>query len=274
LSGSTAPAGREVDRRDGTGRKDLPMRLHVLSDLHLEFADWTPPALDVDLVVLAGDVHVGTAGVAWAAAAFAGRPVVYVPGNHEYYGASYPRHRDALRRAAAGTCVHVLDCGVLDLPALRVLGCTLWTDFALNGDRRAAMALAGRMMWDYRQIRVSPRQRPAQPTDALRWHRRARAWLARELADRSRPTVVVTHHAPSLGSTSPHADDRPYAPAYASDLEALIAAHGPTAWIHGHTHRARNDHLGATRMVSNPRGYPDQPRTGFAPDFVLDIPSP
>lgn len=251
------------------------MRLHILSDLHLEFASWTPPPVDADVVILAGDVHVGTEGVRWAAAAFADVPVVYVPGNHEYYDAMYPQHLRSLRRAARGTRVAVLDREVLEMPGLRILGCTLWTDFALLAARPAAMALAEAMMWDYRQIRIAPGRRPLQPADTLRWHRRARIWLEvelnKELAGGDRPTVVVTHHAPDPGAVSTAEEDRPYAAAYASDLGDLIAAHAPAAWIHGHTHRARRDTSGSTRIVSNPRGYPDQPETGFEPDLVLTI---
>jgi len=35
------------------------MKIRVLSDLHLEFRDWVPPESDADVVVLAGDIHVG-----------------------------------------------------------------------------------------------------------------------------------------------------------------------------------------------------------------------
>ncbi len=247
------------------------MRLRVLSDLHLEFADWTPPAVAADLVILAGDIHVGAAGVSWAATAFGEQPVVYVPGNHEYYGEAFPRHLHAMRRAARGTGVHVLDRDELALPRLRVLGCTLWTDFALLGDRSAAMALAAQSMWDYRQIAISPRLRAARPTDSWRWHRRARAWLTERLAASDLPTIVVSHHAPSPGSVSPHQEDRPFTPAYASDLEHLLAASRPACWVHGHTHRARDETLGRTRIISNPRGYPDQHDTGFRADLVIDI---
>ena len=42
------------------------MKIRILSDLHLEFQDWTPPESDADVVVLAGDIHVGTRGIDWA----------------------------------------------------------------------------------------------------------------------------------------------------------------------------------------------------------------
>ena len=64
------------------------MKIHYLSDLHLEFGkmpkNYRVPA-GTDVVVLAGDIGVGLAGLHWALLAF-DCPVVYVAGNHEHYG--------------------------------------------------------------------------------------------------------------------------------------------------------------------------------------------
>ena len=62
------------------------MKIHILSDLHTEFAEFSPPDTDADVVVLAGDIGVGLGGIEWAASKFPKVPVIYVPGNHEYYG--------------------------------------------------------------------------------------------------------------------------------------------------------------------------------------------
>ncbi len=61
------------------------MKLHILNDLHIEFEDFDPPVTDADVVVLAGDIGVGMEGLRWVAARFPDRPVIYVPGNHEFY---------------------------------------------------------------------------------------------------------------------------------------------------------------------------------------------
>ena len=116
----------------------LAMKLHIVSDLHTEFADFTPPDTDADVVVLAGDVGVGTAGVEWAARRFRAIPVLYVPGNHEYYDHDL-RNVDDLR-AAAPDHIHVLDKEVLELGGVRFLGATLWTDFRLHGEGEAWFA--------------------------------------------------------------------------------------------------------------------------------------
>ena len=62
------------------------MKLHILSDLHTEFVDFDPPETDADAVILAGDIGVGLEGLGWAARHFRDRPIIYVPGNHEFYG--------------------------------------------------------------------------------------------------------------------------------------------------------------------------------------------
>ena len=67
------------------------MRLLVLSDLHVEFAPFDAglgaQRIDqgVDVVVLAGDIHVSSQGLVWARQTFPNKPIVYVPGNHELY---------------------------------------------------------------------------------------------------------------------------------------------------------------------------------------------
>jgi predicted phosphodiesterase len=60
------------------------MRLHVLSDLHLEFgSDPKIPPTDADVVVLAGDIHLGREGRRWARKQFPEKPVIYVLGHTE-----------------------------------------------------------------------------------------------------------------------------------------------------------------------------------------------
>jgi predicted phosphodiesterase len=62
------------------------MKLHILSDVHVEFGPYDAPETDADVVVLAGDIHVGRNGFDWAREQFPNKPVLYVLGNHEYYG--------------------------------------------------------------------------------------------------------------------------------------------------------------------------------------------
>src|SRR5262245_50549600 len=153
------------------------MRIRVLSDLHLEAAPFAPPAAVADVVVLAGDIANGAAGIEWARRAFDGR-IVYVAGNHEPYDGEFHATRTALHAAAAANDVALLDCGECVIGGVRFLGCTLWTDYAVAGDAACALALGPYNSWlaDYRAIKWGERRFTA--ADSLALHAKERAWLA------------------------------------------------------------------------------------------------
>ena len=52
-----------------------------------------------NLVVLAGDIANGAAGIEWAKRTFSG-PVIYLAGNHEYYEGEFDSVQQAMRAAA------------------------------------------------------------------------------------------------------------------------------------------------------------------------------
>jgi len=197
------------------------MRILYFSDVHLEVRErqapssWTGvlplgfgPDLSafvgrVDLLVLAGDIgrlrstrNVSPLSYAQQAAAFLGCRVILVPGNHEYYRGSFDGDRAALL-AAEIPGVTVLDRGEARIGALRVLGATLWTDYAVTGDPAAAMAAAAGEIYDHRLIRRHRDGAGFAPADALGEHQLSRSWLAAKLATpHAGPTLVVTHHVP------------------------------------------------------------------------------
>jgi predicted phosphodiesterase len=118
------------------------MRLHILGDLHLEFGPAKIPATDADVVVLAGDIHLGREGRKWAGNQFPAKPVIYVLGNHEFYRHSLPELTETLKRETDGSQIHLLENRVVEIKGYTFLGCTLWTDFRLSDDLEAAMRLA------------------------------------------------------------------------------------------------------------------------------------
>ncbi|MFG6488241.1 type IV toxin-antitoxin system AbiEi family antitoxin [Roseateles sp. BYS78W] len=273
------------------------MRLLVLSDLHLEHgASLTvPPGVDYDVVILAGDIHSpGTRAVRWAAreSTFGGRPVVYVPGNHEFYVTEVGAELEAMRQAAQGTPVHVLSRDSVVVQGVRFLGATLWTDFALpvgnesepsdyheETDVARALEAANLYVMDFRAVRLAdqsiPRHRGEdikhrllRAEDTLAMHWVDRDWLRRELeVGHAGPTVVVTHHAPHRGSVAKRYRSDWVTPAFVSDLPgALFEGEsmwvggrkqygGPVLWVHGHTHTGFDYQVAGCRVVSNPRGY-------------------
>jgi predicted phosphodiesterase len=248
--------------------------LHVLSDLHIEQAPFTAPEVEADVVVLAGDIANGTRGVEWAQSWTNGRPVLYVVGNHEFYGHRCPGLVDALRQRSVGSLLRVLENEQAIIGGVRFLGCTLWSDFDFAGaDRREeSMRLCERVVNDYRVIAFDRGDRKLNADDTRSFHLVSRRWLEESLAQRyDGPTVVITHHAPLIRSHPTSALRRALAGAFVSDLTALMGAERVDLWIFGHTHRAADLEVRGTRVISNPRGYPRERVAEFDPCCVIEL---
>jgi hypothetical protein len=182
------------------------VRLNILSDLHLSLGPLTLPETNADLVVLAGDIGRPNFAASWASS-FA-KPVLYVPGNHEFYGDSIVGTVNELKQLCAGTKVHVLHNDEVIVDGVRFLGTTLWTDFMLFGEgakRAAAMEEAVRSMRDFSRIRAGQGSEVLfTPADAAGLFTIQAAWLESRLTEPfSGQTVVITHHAPSRKSIHP-----------------------------------------------------------------------
>jgi predicted phosphodiesterase len=241
----------------------------------VEFAAFEPPTVDADVVVLAGDVGLGTAGVQLARRWWEGRPVLFVAGNHEYYRHALPALTGELRAAASGSAVRVLENDEVVLDGVRFLGCTLWSDFLAAGpeEMERSMAVCARLLNDYEVITWSEKGRTLRPEDTRALHAASRRWLTERLAvAHDGPTVVITHHAPLVRVNPPSPTHRALLGAFASDLSGLVECDGVDLWIYGHLHRAADLDVGGTRVLSNPRGYPHEPVEDFDPALVVEVP--
>ena len=267
------------------------MRLFVISDCHrdmraaagiLSSDGWrsTLPLSDatgIDVVVLAGDIDRGTKGLVWAGRESdrLGLPVLYVPGNHEFYGYDIDRTREAMRlEAARYPLLHFLDNDEALIDGVRFLGTTLWTDYrAWRGDAEGNMEIARMNIADHHLIHRGGRL--FAPREALALHKMAREFLEDRLAQPfDGPTVVVTHHGPSPLCQHPAYPPSPVSAAFQSDLDDLIQRYQPALWIFGHTHAAVDDRVGATRIYSNPEGYPGEliaRPEGFDPLEAIEV---
>jgi Icc-related predicted phosphoesterase len=258
------------------------MKLRVLSDLHLEFGDLELERSTEDVVLLAGDIGISTDGIIWAdrLSRRFDRPVVIIAGNHEFYSPRQgPPHAlrstlDALHDAAAQTAGRVtfLESEIVVIGGVRFVGTTLWTDFALLGEPMLAMRIAEQTMSDYRRIYRNP-ETLITALGVARTHFAYRKFIADTLAvPFAGPTVVMTHHPPSNQSIAGYYSADHLAPAYASNLDDLVAQSGAALWLHGHIHVSQSYHVGSTRVVCNPRGYEGQgTNLRFDPNLIIEI---
>src|SRR5579872_3193567 len=233
------------------------MKLQILSDLHLEhhrdYGEMLIASLDlsrVDLVLLAGDIvgfgaHSLTAlGKMRSLCAKAAGTVLYIPGNHEYYGTSPPfvdQNLLLLEREIEN--LQVLRSGVIfEQEGRHFLGDTLWfPDDPLNPVYAPGLndfaLIQGFIPWVYERYAA------------------CRAFLDQELRQGD---IVLTHHLPSLSLIAPQFAGSPLNRFFAADLTDLILERKPALWVCGHTHSSIDTSIGETRILCNPYGYPTE----------------
>lgn len=133
------------------------------------------------------------------------------------------------------------------------------------------MQRAKQMMNDFSCIKKD--RKPFTPADSIALHVASRAWLTARLEEPfAGTTVVVTHHLPSSKSVAARYASNLLTPAFASDLDGLIAGDRVALWIHGHTHDAFDYEINGTRIVCNPRGYPGEKKdASFRSDLVITV---
>jgi len=242
------------------------MKIRVLSDLHFEhhadsglsFVDSLDS--DADLVVLAGDITIGRF-LPITAFAFTKKfpQVVYVHGNHEFYGSDRETVLDYSHKVAS--CVpnkfHWLDHRVTKVGSTRILGTSLWYPETRLSRLQANiwsdfLSIKDLHQWVYKQSAKSVE------------------FLRRELRQGD---VVVTHFLPSWKSVHPKYAASDVNCFFVHDLEELIIERQPSLWIHGHTHESMDYMIGSTRVICNPFGYlmhDENPK--FNPNLNVEIP--
>jgi hypothetical protein len=279
------------------------IRLGIMSDLHNEFEDGSGPVrrskawldldqtrrdipghpqigprLDttladgVDLMVTAGDIALDLDSIRYAdqVSNFLRVPVICIPGNHEPYRGRDLMHlvpeMRAAAKAASGDVIFLENESYVfekNGRKVHILGCSLWTDYEVNGrnepDIAFAMLAASRSLNDHRRVLYAGSR--FLPQKARELHLESRAWLAEEIRRiRSREgkgatIVVVTHHAPIPEANPPQYRGGELSPAFVSDMTDFIRTWQPSVWIWGHTHHSMDAMIGSTRLISAQRGY-------------------
>lgn len=248
------------------------MKVQILSDLHLEFGSTSLSFENADLIILAGDTHLGIKGIEWCKKYIPNKKVIYLLGNHEYYKGSYPKTLFKIREAALNSHITVLENDFVDIEGIRFHGSTLWTDFSIFGDPMKYGAICQSQMNDYKYIKRDPSYSKMRTVDIYRIHNKSFAWLEQSLKDSvGLKNIVITHHAPSIKSVPKEFISNPVTAAYASNLEDFILEHQPMYWIHGHIHTPCQYKIGNTEVICNPHGYTDEKGNGFIKELIIQV---
>lgn len=280
------------------------MKFRLASDIHLEFGDFAFPSLPDDkdtVLLLAGDIapikrkSVYFEFITDAVNRF--RKVVWIMGNHEYYGGSYDNAMtkldgylvEWLEDLEFDNYLHCINMETVDVgDDVVVVGATLWTDF--DGQNPITMQKAKDYMNDYRVIRGGNDPNDyykgtLRPEVTLREHLQAKVFIfeqCRKLKAEGKKVLVMTHHGPSRQSIHPQYKGDELNGAYVTELAYDIfdlddQGLAPDLWVHGHVHNTFDYQIGSTRVLTNPRGYvnvggrsrPENPQ--FDPELVIEL---
>lgn len=229
------------------------MKVSIYSDLHLEFYRGQGRSIvdnlpgDADVCILAGDITVGEdipQVLEWFCDKY--EHVIYVHGNHEFYGANRPAIIELTEEAVEDNPnLYWLNRSSVEIEGRRFLGSTLWfkedplaphhhmTDFSVIMDFKS---------WVYEENRLD---------------------IEYFLNNVQEGDIVVTHHLPSKRSVAPQYADSPLNSFFLCNLEGLIQHQQPAYWFHGHTHSSFDYKIGKSRVVCNPLGYPHEYNQNF-----------
>lgn len=240
------------------------MKVQYMSDLHLEFGNMLIPRNIGDVLVLAGDIGVGTSAVEWikeASTTF--KHVIYILGNHEFYGYNmFELIQDLKEEFKDIDNIHFLDNECITIDNIKFAGTTLWAN---------ATTYAHWMLNDSRVIRYG--SLPFDHESLIHLHKRNLKFLE----DNSDADVFITHHCPTFECI----DDDRYGDnlansAYATEIVPMFRDTNVKHWICGHTHNALDVLKDNIEVHQNCRGYYNK-YTGkadveaFNPEKVFEI---
>lgn len=238
-----------------------------MSDLHINWRSGNVLDLintqgDPDVLIIPGDLSENTLGNLLSLSFFeklcrAFREVVYVPGNHDFYLSGITRFLKDKDSAKLPRNLHFLYNDSFSIDKYKIVGTTLWYPFRPE--------LPNRYFSDFVFIADLYAQVDFQHQEAVRF-------LKKELPENvdNSNVIVVTHHAPSIQSSSPQWADSDINHYFITPMEAFIAERSPKLWLHGHTHNTCDYSIMNTRVICNALGYVNED-VNFNNNLLIEI---
>lgn len=225
------------------------MKLRFLSDLHLEYhrdggKDFIKIQADkgYDVLVLAGDINsyssIGKTLVEFRKTV-GSRPIIYVPGNHEYWGTDPDKLWEMLEMCSENDKnLHILDNKKINIDGVDFVGSTLWffhSGVMSNVDFEFSdfIKIKGLETWVGKQAQKSY------------------SFLKENISEGS---IVVSHHLPHPESVHWKYQGDTQNRYFLHNVEHLIKSIRPKLWHHGHTHDSFDYFVDSTRVICNPLG--------------------
>jgi len=234
------------------------MLIQLVSDLHLEHTPYTVDNVsNSDILVLAGDTCAfdQKERVLPFLRDVCGKfkHVLFVTGNHEYYGGSIDEVNSFYENMASKIDnFYFLNNSSIEIGGYLFVGGTLWTD--LNKGDPLTQTISTVNLNDYKRIDNF--------TGAtwIRLHNDARNFIEEICFTKPESKIIViTHHIPSMQCVHPKYGKGLLNHSFASDLDEIIrGSNNMYLWLYGHSHSTFNMLIGDCLVANNPKGYYDE----------------
>ena len=232
--------------------RNKKLRIALMSDIHCEFHKDNGRSFvdslytdDLDVLILAGDINVAKNcllmdSLGMFCAKFKKQKILYVHGNHEFYGTergpALEKTAEAVRR---NHNLIWLENDIAEIKGRRFLGTPLWFPYDPENIKYE------KNLSDFSEIK------------------NFREWVYAEnkksidfLNKEANPgDIVITHHLPTGKSVPPQFVNSTLNRFFVCDAENIITGRMPALWIHGHTHSSNDYRIGESRIICNPFGY-------------------
>jgi len=262
------------------------VNVYVISDIHLEFYDGAGAnaimkkiaaqvnQFECNVVVIAGDL----CPIRWArqvlnefAEMVPDSDILYVPGNHEFYGENYARiNRDKLNIIVwedLNDRVFMLDRSTYSKNDVVFHGITGWIDESwqrIHFDEDM-------VEYDFYRKRYSDFSQIKNFQLTLEKGKSDFKWLCNQLNNYKeynariqeynvyQHQIVITHFMPCKEFIHPRFLKSKINNCFANDWKEKIKNLGVDYWIYGHTHDKSIKTENSTKFICNPVGYPHEP---------------
>jgi predicted phosphohydrolase len=226
------------------------MKIKLLSDLHVEFLPYEVKWSEEDILILAGDISPNIYALITIVKEYLRSApnyvqVLFVLGNHDYYGRTIEKTEDKWRNIKISRFNFLQNSSVV-IQGMRFAGTTMWTDLNGGNDKD----ICRKNVRDFSAITNFTTR------DFMTLHATSRDWLKEEVENSNEPVIVITHHLPSKRSIHEKYTTNQVTASFASnDLEDIIKHPSVVLWCHGHTHSSCDYEDNETQIMCNPRGH-------------------
>lgn len=223
------------------------MRIQIISDVHCEFhrdggiAFCNQLPVMADTLVIAGDFATYREFVkCMTILCESFTNIVFVCGNHEYYGANRGDiHNNIVKIANRFPNFHWLNNSFVEIEGKRFIGATMWfRDTPYNWMYKDQLndfhVIQGFSKWVYKENR-----------ETIDFFNK----------NMKQGDIVITHHAPCELSVSDYFKASDTNRFYVCDMTSLIYTAKPSYWIHGHMHTNSEYQIYDSWVICNPYGY-------------------